>query len=101
MHSIMLWGLRSGLFNVASRLIAGVFVGYAVAVAFSVWLSFVLPMQRADAVATGILVSFAAYTLVILWAFGVGSHKRTWTGLLLIGIACGAFAWLAAPTVSS
>ncbi len=96
----MLWGQHSAVLDIVSRLIAGVFIGYAVAVAFSVWLSFVLPMQRADAVATGILVSFAVYTLTILWAFSIRSLKRMWCGLVLPGVVCTVFAWLAAPMVN-
>ena len=65
-----------------SRLCAGVLGGYAAAAVFAVWLSYVLPMPRADAVATGVLISFALYAGVIVYAFAAHSLRRLWFGVL-------------------
>ena len=52
------------------------------AAVFAVWLSYVLPMPRADAVATGVLISFALYAGVIVYAFAAHSLRRLWFGVL-------------------
>lgn len=88
-------------FYLASRLAAGIAGGYALAAAFSVWLSFILPMPRADAVLTGLLASFAIYAAAILWAFAARSLWRLWFGLLVPAAACAVFAWLAGPITAS
>jgi hypothetical protein len=63
------------------RITAAVVGGYALAVGASTSLSLILPMDRAAAVLTGLLVSFLLYMAAILWAFSVGSLRRMWRGL--------------------
>ena len=80
---------RDGAGELLARLAAAVFGGYLLSVAVSTSLSLVLPMARADAVLTGLLVSFTVYALAILWAFAVRSLSRMWLGLLGLAVACG------------
>lgn len=80
-----------------SRLAAGVVAGYALASSSAVWLSYVLPMQRADAVATGILVSFIVYAAAIIYAFAAHSHTRIWCGLIGLTLVFMVFAVLLRP----
>lgn len=90
--------VRPGLAEVVGRLIAGVITGYALAAVSAVWLSFVLPMPRADAVATGMLVSFAVYAVAIIYAFAARSVARVWFVLSGSTIAFGLLSLLMRPT---
>jgi hypothetical protein len=67
--------------SIAQRTAAAACGGYALAAVLSICLSFVLPGPRADAVLTGLLVSFAIYTAVVIWAFAVRSVSRMWIGI--------------------
>lgn len=71
----------SGFRELTSRIAAAVVGGYTVAVAASICLSFAVPMARADAVLTGLLVSFVVYAVAILWAFAVRSLSQMWWGI--------------------
>lgn len=68
--------------DVCQRVAAAVIGGYALTVAFSVLLSFTLPVPRAEGVLTGLLISFLVYTAAVIWAFAVRSIRRMWWGLL-------------------
>jgi hypothetical protein len=67
--------------QLGSRLLAAVFGGYALAAALAVFLGAALPMARAEAVLMGSLLSFAAYTAAILWAFSPQPLARVWLSL--------------------
>lgn len=62
--------------------------------ALSISLAGMLPEPKADAVLTATLLSFAIYTLAILWAFAARTARLAWLGLLVPTALCGALAWL-------
>ncbi|WP_028623401.1 DUF3649 domain-containing protein [Pseudomonas sp. Ant30-3] len=86
---------------VASRALAAVLGGYAVAALASVCLTMWLPMARADAVVTGMMTSFLAYLCAVLWCFACHSAWRAWHGLivasLLLAAAAGLGYWAGQP----
>lgn len=80
--------------SIASRTVAAVFGGYAmaalVASAFARW----LPIARVEAVITGMLSSFAVYATVVILAFAMRSATRVWLWLAAFGLPlAGALAW--------
>lgn len=89
---------RKRTLAVVSRIFVAIFGGYVFAATASVFLSYILPMQRADALMTGILLSFAFYTGAIIWAFAARTGILAWAGILLPSIAMAAvcFAFSAA-----
>lgn len=80
--------------SVLSRAIAAMIGGYALATMLSILLSRLLPMPRAQAVATAMLLSFAIYTAAVLWVFAARTTYRAWGGLLLPTMLCGVAWWL-------
>ncbi|HEX8595517.1 MAG TPA: DUF3649 domain-containing protein [Pseudomonas sp.] len=68
---------------VASRILAAVFGGYLVAALTSVCITQWIPMPRADAVITGMLLSFLAYLVAVLWCFACRTAWQAWFGVLL------------------
>lgn len=76
---------------VASRVLAAVIGGYAVAYLATAFLTVHLPLARADRVTFASLGCFAVYTAAILYAFGVRSAWRAWLVLasltLLLALA--------------
>lgn len=82
--------------SVLSRLLAAVLGGYLLASALAVFLATVLSEPRAESVLAGMLWSFPAYLLAVIWAFSPVSPGRVWLGLLLPSVVlAGASAWLA------
>lgn len=80
--------------SVLSRVLAAVIGGYAFATVLSILLSRLVPMPRAEAVATGMLLSFAIYAAAVLWVFAARTAYRAWSGLLLPTMLCGLASWL-------
>lgn len=80
---------------VASRALAAVLGGYVVAALASVCLTMWLPMARADAVVTGMMMSFVAYLCAVLWCFACRSAWRAWSGLIVASLLLAALAALA------
>lgn len=78
--------------SVASRVAAAVFGGYGLTSAATVLLSLILPLSKANAVATASMLSFALYTLVIIWAFSARSATRAWVWIVgttaMLGALC-------------
>lgn len=70
--------------NVASRSLAAVVGGYALASALAAALAVWLPMARADAVITGQMLAFVAYACAVIWVFATRSTWRAWKGMLVI-----------------
>ena len=68
---------------VTSRTLAALFGGYLLAALTSVCLTQWLPMSRADAVVTGMLLSFLAYLGAVIWCFACRTALRAWFGILL------------------
>jgi hypothetical protein len=81
---------------VLSRVGAAAIGGYALATVSSILLSHVLPMPKAQAVLTGVLISFAIYTCAIMWVFSVSTATKAWSGLLGATAVCGVLSWMVA-----
>ncbi|WP_235907600.1 DUF3649 domain-containing protein [Siccirubricoccus phaeus] len=79
--------------GVLSRTLAAVVGGYAVGALVSVACALLLPMPRAEAVLTGMMLSFAAYAGAVLWAFAARSAWRAWAGILLPALLLAAASW--------
>jgi hypothetical protein len=69
--------------------------GYIVAALASVSLSSWLPMARAEAVVTGMMSSFLAYLIAVLWCFACRSAWRAWFGLIVASLLLAAVSGLA------
>lgn len=80
---------------VTSRVLAAVLGGYVVAALASVSLSLLLPMARAEAVVTGMMTSFLAYLVAVLWCFACRSAWQAWFGMLVPSLVLGAVSGLA------
>lgn len=90
-------GLTGYRLSVLSRIAAAALGGYALATTLSILLSRMLPVPRAEAVMTGMLISFAVYAGAILWVFATRTASRAWCGLLIPAAACAALWWMIAP----
>lgn len=77
---------------VASRIVAALFGGYALAALGSV-AALALPMSKPQAVLTGMLASFAIYAGAVVWVFAARSAPRAWAGLLVVAVPLAAAAW--------
>ncbi|OYD81197.1 DUF3649 domain-containing protein [Azospirillum brasilense] len=84
-------GLRR--LDVASRSLAGIVGGYALAAVAAMFLALTLPMPRAEAVYTATMLSFAIHAGAFVWAFAVRS-RRVWPGLLAPTLLMGGGTWL-------
>ncbi|MDR5172069.1 DUF3649 domain-containing protein [Methylobacillus flagellatus] len=82
---------------VASRIVAAVVAGYALASAVSILFALLLPVSKAEAVLASTMLSFAVYAGIVIWVFHARSATRAWIGLLVplavISLAC----WLLMP----
>lgn len=78
-----------------SRLVAAIFGGYFLAALASVAV-LALPMDKGQAVLTGMLASFAIYAAAVIWVFTARSAGRAWAGLLVIGLPLALAAWYGA-----
>lgn len=74
--------------SILMRVLAATLGGYAVASGLAILLPMVLPMARAEAVLASTLLSFAAYTEVIIWVFSARAPKRAWQGVFFLAIGC-------------
>lgn len=70
--------------NIASRVLAALVGGYAVAYGVTAFLAVYLPLVRPDRVVFSSLASFAVWTAVVIYVFAARSVTRVW--LLLIGL---------------
>lgn len=83
------WHRRLGAFlarpwlGVLSRTLAAILGGYALAAASAAFLALALPMQRSQAVLTGMLVAIALCACAALWAFATRTALRAWSGIAL------------------
>lgn len=74
---------------VISRIVAAVIGGYALATLLPLALVGLLPISRADAVMSSLLLSFSVYVAAILWAFSAKCAWQVWAGLLLSSALAG------------
>lgn len=70
--------------SIASRVLAALVGGYAMAYAVTAFLAVYLPLARPDRVVFSSLASFAVWTAVVIYVFAARSAARVW--LLLIGL---------------
>ena len=75
---------------VASRSVAALFGGYLLAALTSVCVTQWAPMPRADAVLSGMMVSFLTLLVATIWCFACRTAWRAWLGILLPGALLGA-----------
>jgi hypothetical protein len=68
---------------VTSRVLAAVLGGYLVSALASVSLTMWLPMDRAEAVVTGMMSSFLVYLVAVLWCFACRNAWQAWIGLIV------------------
>ncbi len=83
---------------VASRSIAALFGGYALAAAWAICMSLWLQrfgMARMDAVTTAGILSFVVQVCAVIWVFAVTSMRRAWAGILIPTALLALGAWLA------
>ncbi len=80
--------------SIASRILAAVAGGYALAAAVAASAATVLPGPKAEAALIGIMLGFVAYTAAMIWAFAARSAKRAWAGLVLPAALLGLLAWI-------
>lgn len=75
-----------------SRIVAAVLGGYGLAALTSV-AALALPIDRTQAVVTGMLASFIVYACAVIWVFAVRSARRAWLGLLAAAVPLLLAAW--------
>lgn len=82
-------------FAVASRALAAVGGGYALACATAAGVGLALARSgssRVDAVMWATMLAFLAHAIAALWAFGCASAGRAWLGIALPAALLGALA---------
>ncbi len=67
--------------EVFGRCLIAIFGGYVFTIALSIFLTQVLPVAKSSAVMTANLLSFAIYTIAIIWVFSVKEFRQLWWGL--------------------
>lgn len=86
---------------VTSRSLAALLGGYLLAAMASVCITLLLPMPKADAVVTGMTLSFLFYLVAILWCFACRSAWHAWFGVLLpsaaLALINGLAYWMQTP----
>lgn len=70
-------------FAVASRALAAIVGGYALAAATAALLAVLLPMPRSEAAITATLLSFIVFCCAVLWVFAARTAWRAWAGIVL------------------
>ena len=80
---------------VAGRVLLAVFGGYALAAVTTALLSLVLPLERAEAVTTAMMLGFVVMPLAALYVFAARSLPRAALGIGLPLAVLGAGLWLA------
>ena len=79
--------------GLVSRILAAVLGGYALGALVAIACALLLPLPRAEAVVTGMMLSVLAYAGAVLWAFAARSAWRAWGGLLLPALLLAAASW--------
>jgi len=69
----------------ASRIVAALFGGYALAALTSV-AALALPGSVAQTVLTGMMLGFLVYAGAVIWVFWARSAARAWAGLAWVGL---------------
>lgn len=74
--------------DVASRSIAAIIGGYALAASAAAWLAVALPIARGQAVLAGMMTGILIAAGAALWAFSARSGLRAWLGIALPALLC-------------
>lgn len=79
--------------SIASRVLAALFGGYALAYGFTAFFSVYLPLAKADRVVFSSLACFAVWTATVIYVFAARSAIRVWLWLmgLTLVMCLGAF----------
>ncbi|MEX0615123.1 MAG: hypothetical protein WD177_04350 [Methylophaga sp.] len=72
--------------QVSLKIMAALLGGYAFTMAFVGGVAVIWPGRLADAMQTGLMLSFAIYTAAMIWAFSQTSWQRAWVVMLLPSI---------------
>lgn len=75
-----------------SRIVAAIAGGYALAALTSA-AAVALPLPPAEAITTGMLLSFAVHATVVIGVFAARSARRAWAGLLLAALPLLLLTW--------
>jgi len=79
--------------GLASRTLAALLGGYALANALPVALLALLGVARAPAALAALQLAFLVYLLAVIWSFAAPSARAAWFGLLLPAAASLLLAW--------
>ena len=77
--------------EVSLRIFFAIGGGYLLASIASVFLSYILPLSKSDAVVTASLLSFAIFTGAVIWVFSAKRLRNAWLGLAVPILVLGAF----------
>ena len=80
---------------IAGRVVLAAFGGYAVAALSAALFALILPVQRSEAVSTGILVSFAILAAAVIWVFAARTLGHAMLGLGSVAALLAGALWLA------
>jgi hypothetical protein len=86
---------------VASRALAAIAGGYALAALSAAALAVFLPLSSADATLAGTMLSFLVYACAVIWVFAARNARRAWLGLILPMALLGLALWLKHVTGAS
>lgn len=70
------------------RIVTAIFGGFALANTSGILLTYILPMNKMDALTTSLLLSFGIYAGAVMWVF---SHRSLFKSLAGIWMPAGAF----------
>jgi hypothetical protein len=82
----------AGPARLVSRIVAALFGGYAVA-ALAGMAALALPLDKPQAVLTGMQSSFLVYAVAVIWVFAARSALRAWAGLVVVALPLALAAW--------
>ncbi len=86
---------------VASRCVAAIVGGYVVSALCAALLALLLPLVRVEAVLASTMLSFAIYTVIVMWAFYEASLRRVWMALAGASAALGILTYLLSSAVGA
>lgn len=72
--------------SIASRVLAAIIGGYALAYGFTAFFSVYLPLARPDRVVLASLLCFAVWTAAVIYVFAARSATRAWLWLICLTV---------------
>lgn len=82
---------RTPAWSVVARVLLALFGAYVLANLAAIALSLLLPTTRADAVMTGMLLSYIFWVAAAIWVFSTASIWRVFLGMVLVCMVLGIF----------